>query len=75
MKLLKTEFDCEPVHGEDNDYIKTKIKIYTGSMITNFESKKMPKKKSTMPMFINNNARFCYQSQEKVLSSNTLRRM
>ena len=26
-------------------------------------------------MFINNNARFCYQSKEKVLSSNTFRRM
>ena len=28
-----------------------------------------------MQVFINNNARFCYQSKEKVLSSNTLRRM
>ena len=26
-------------------------------------------------MFINNNARFCYQSKEKVLSSNTFWRM
>ena len=28
-----------------------------------------------MEVFINNNDRFCYQSKEKVLSSNTLRRM
>ena len=48
-KLLKTEFDSEPVYGEDNNYIKTKIKIYTGSMITNFESKKMPKEKAPCP--------------------------
>ena len=28
-----------------------------------------------MQMFINNNARFCYRSKEKVLSSNTFGRM
>ena len=28
-----------------------------------------------MQVFINNNARFCYQSNEKVLSSNTLGRI
>ena len=28
-----------------------------------------------MQVFINNNARFCYQSKEKVLSSNTFERM
>ena len=28
-----------------------------------------------MQVFINNNARFCYQSKEKVLSSNTFGRM
>ena len=35
---------------------------------------KMPKE-STMQVFINNNASFCYQSKEKVLSSNTFERM
>ena len=42
-KLLKIEFDSEPVYGDNDKYIKTKIKIYAGSMITNFQSKKMPK--------------------------------
>ena len=28
-----------------------------------------------MEVFINNNNRFCYQSKEKLLSSNTLKRM
>ena len=32
-------------------------------------------KKGTMQLFINNNARFCNQSKEKVLSSNALERM
>ena len=45
-KLLKIEFDSEPVYGDNDKYIKTKIKIYAGSMITNFQSKKMPKEKA-----------------------------
>ena len=45
-KLLKTEFDSEPVYGDNDKYIKTKIKIYAGSMITNFQSNKMPKEKA-----------------------------
>ena len=36
QKLLKTEFDSEPVYGDNDKYIKTKIKTYAGSMITNF---------------------------------------
>ena len=52
-KLLKMELDSEPVYGDSDKYIKTRIKI----------------------LLINNNARFCYQSKEKVLSSNTFRRM
>ena len=44
-KLLKIDFDSKPVYGNDDDnkYIKIKIKIYAGSMITNFHNKKMPK--------------------------------
>ena len=39
--LLKIEFDSKPVHGDDNKYIKTKVKIFNSSMITNFQGKKM----------------------------------
>ena len=42
-KLLKIEFDTKPVYGVNGKYIKTKIKIYAGGMITNFQSKKIPK--------------------------------
>ena len=45
-KLLKIEFDSKLVYGDDNKYIKTKIKIYAGGMITNFQGKKMPKEKA-----------------------------
>ena len=45
-KLLKIEFDSKPVYGDDNKYIKTKIKIYAGSMVTNFHNKKIPEEKA-----------------------------
>ena len=45
-KLLKIEFDSEPIYGDNYKYIKTKIKISAGSMVTNFQSKNMPKEKS-----------------------------
>ena len=74
-KLLKIKFDSKPVYGDNDKYIKTKIKIFNGSVNTNFQGKKNAKRKSTMQVFINNNARFCCQSKEKVLSSNTFGRM
>ena len=44
-QLLRTEFDSKPVYGDYDKYIKTKIKIYSGSVNTNFQSKKMPQEK------------------------------
>ena len=38
------EFDSKPVYGDDDKYIKAKIKIYGGRVNTNFQDKKMPKK-------------------------------
>ena len=44
-KLTKINFESNPVYGDDVKYIKTKIKTYVGSIITNFHNKKMPKEK------------------------------
>ena len=45
-KLMKINFESKPVCGDDEKYIKTKIKIYPGNIITNFHgNKKMPKTK------------------------------
>ena len=44
-KLLKIKFDSKLVDRDDYKYIKTKIKIYVGSIITNFQGKKCQKKK------------------------------
>ena len=41
--LLNIEFDSEPVYGDGDKYIKTKIKIYEDRVNTNFQGKKVPK--------------------------------
>ena len=41
--LLNIEFDSEPVYGDNDKYIKTKIKMYDGRVNTNFQSRKVPK--------------------------------
>ena len=45
-RLMKITFESKPVCGEDVKYIKTKIKTYAGSVITNFHNKKMLKEKT-----------------------------
>ena len=45
-KLLKIEIESKPVYGDDDKYIKTKMKIYDGGMVTKFQCKKMPKEKA-----------------------------
>ena len=45
-KLLEIKFDSKPVSGNDEKYIKTKIKTYGDSVITKFHGKKTPKEKA-----------------------------
>ena len=40
---LTIEFNSKPLYGDDEKSIKTKIKTYGDSVITNFHNKKMPK--------------------------------
>ena len=44
--LMKITFESKSVYSEDVKYIKTKIKMYAGSLITNFHNKNMPKEKA-----------------------------
>ena len=46
-KLMKIDFESNSVYDDDDKYLKTKIKIYAGSIITNFHNKKMPKEKAS----------------------------
>ena len=45
-RLMKINFESNPVYGDDVKYIKTKLKTYAGNIITNFHNKKMPKEKA-----------------------------
>ena len=63
-KIIENRFDTVPVYGDNNEYIETKIKIYSGSMIKNFQSKNIQKEK--VP---------CTCLSIVMLDSNTLGRM
>ena len=39
-QLMRIDFGSKPVYGDDDKYMKTKIKIYADSIITNFHNKK-----------------------------------
>ena len=41
--LMNREFDSEPVYGDNDKYIKAKIKMYEDRVNTNFQGKKVPK--------------------------------
>ena len=44
--LMKINFESKLVYGDNDKYIKTKIKTYADSIITNFYNKKIPKEKA-----------------------------
>ena len=39
-KLMGIDFESKSVYGDDEKYLKAKIKIYADNMITNFHNKK-----------------------------------
>ena len=45
--LLNIEFDSEPVYGDIDKYIKTKIKTYGDKVNTNFQGQKVPKENAS----------------------------
>ena len=45
-KLINIIFESKPVYGDDDKYIKTKMKIYEDTIVTNFHNKKIPKEKA-----------------------------
>ena len=49
--LMNIEFDSEPVYGDNDKYIKTKIKLYGDKINTNSQGKKIPKKKHHMSVY------------------------
>ena len=46
-ELLNVKFESKLIYGEDDKYIKAKIKSYQDKVITNFQGKKTPKENSS----------------------------
>ena len=44
---MNIEFDSEPVYGDNDKYIKTKIKLYGDKVNTNFQGKKLSKENAS----------------------------
>ena len=57
---MKIKFDSEPVYGDNDEYIKTKMKSYGDRVNTNFQGKTGTKRKCITPIFVIDNVRFCY---------------
>ena len=45
--LMNIEFDSEPVYGDVDRYLTTKIKMYEDKVNTNFHSKEVPKENAS----------------------------
>ena len=45
--LIDVEFNSESVYGDNDKYIKTKIKTYRHEITTNFQDKKIPKENAS----------------------------
>ena len=52
-KLMSIDFDSKTTYGDDDKYIKTKIKTYKDSITTNFYNKKGSKKYQKKKYHIN----------------------
>ena len=66
--LLNIKFDSEPAFGDNDKYIKTKIKIHENKVNNNFQGKKIPKENT---MFIISNVRL-YSQIKKTYHPQTL---
>ena len=45
--LINIKCDSEPVHGDNDKYIKTKMNLYGDKVNTNFRGKKIPNEKAS----------------------------
>ena len=69
--LMNVEFDSEPVYGDNDKYIKAKIKPYRDKVNTNFKGKKIPKENASYKCLSLKILDSVIRVNKKVLSSNT----
>ena len=48
---MNIELNKEPVYGDNDKYMKTKIKLYEDKVNTNFQGKKVPKENASYKCF------------------------
>ena len=63
-KLMKIDFNTKTTYGDDDKYIKTKIKTYKDSITTNFHNKKVPKEEipyKCLPIIMLDSALYAYE--------------
>ena len=61
---MSTNVNSKPTYGDDDKYIKTKIKSYENSVTTNFPNKKVPKNEIPyicLSMIILDSALYAYE--------------
>ena len=46
--VLSIKFDSEPAYGDNDKYIKTKIKLYGDKISTKFQVKEIPKENGSL---------------------------
>ena len=74
-KLMKIDFERNCVYADDDKYIKTKIKIYAGNVITNFHDKKMHKEKAPCSCLSIRILDSVIKAKKKYYPQNNFRRM
>ena len=72
---MEIEFDSEPVYGDNDKYIKTKIKIYGDKVNTNLQGKKVSKENASYKYLSLIMLDSVIKASKKVLSSNTFIRV
>ena len=73
--LIGKEFDSEPVYGDSDKYIKTKIKSYGDKAGTNFHGEKIPKENTSYKFLSLIMLHSFIKVNRTILSRNTLGRM
>ena len=73
--LIDIKFDGESVYGDNDKYIKTKIKIYGDKVNTNLQGKKVSKENASYKYLSLIMLDSVIKASKKVLSSNTFIRV
>ena len=74
-ELLNVKFESKSVYGDNDKYIKTKIKSYIDKVNTNFQGKKAPAENSSYKCLSIITLESIIQASKKILQSNNSERV